>query len=398
MRTALSTPEVTDPREPLAIAAKLARDFAATAAERDRRGGTPKAERDALRASGLLTLSIPRELGGHGASWSTILHAIRAIAWADGSLAHVFGFQHLLLATVRLFGGRERFEPLALETVERRWFWGNALNPLDARTTLARVGSDLVLHGVKSFCSGALDSDRLVVSAIDASTGKLVVAAIPSNRAGVTARSDWDNMGQRQTDSGTVAFQNVRILEEEILANPGPLATPFASLRPCIAQIALANVYLGIAQGAFDTAKVLTRARDKAWFASGVERVTDDPYVLATLGDGYAELEGARLATDAAGDALDRAWVRGEALTPDDRGVCAVAIATAKILTTRVGLDVATRVFDATGARSTTARLGFDRFWRNLRTHTLHDPVDYKRRDIGRWLLTDSWPEPSFYS
>jgi hypothetical protein len=35
---------------------------------------------------------------------------------------------------------------------------------------------------------------------------------------------------------------------------------------------------------------------------------------------------------------------------------------------------------------------------RNLRTHTLHDPVDYKRRDIGRWLLTDRWPTPSFYS
>ncbi len=398
MRTAISSTHATDAREPLAIAATLARDFAATAAERDRRGGTPKAERDALRASGLLALSIPRELGGHGAPWSTTLHAIRAIAWADGSLAHVFGFQHLLLATVRLFGGRERFEPLALETVERRWFWGNALNPLDSRTTLARVGSEYVLHGVKSFCSGALDSDRLVVSAIDASTGKLVVATIPSNRVGVTPRSDWDNMGQRQTDSGTVAFQSVPILEEEILANPGPLATPFASLRPCIAQIALANVYLGIAQGAFDTAKALTRGRDKAWFASGVERITDDPYVLASLGDGYAELEGARLATDAAGAALDRAWARGEALTADERGVCAIAIATAKILTTRVGLDVATRVFDATGARSTTARLGFDRFWRNLRTHTLHDPVDYKRRDIGRWLLTDSWPEPSFYS
>ncbi len=398
MRTATSSTEAEGARDPLAIAATLARDFAATAAERDRRGGTPKVERDALRASGLLTLSIPRELGGHGASWSTVLHAVRAIAWADGSLAHVFGFQHLLLATVRLFGGRERFEPLAAETVERRWFWGNALNPLDTRATIARVGSEHVLHGVKSFCSGALDSDRLVVSAIDASTGKLVVAAIPSNRAGVTARSDWDNMGQRQTDSGTVAFQNVRVQEEEILANPGPLATPFASLRPCIAQIALANVYLGIAQGAFDAAKVLTRARDKAWFASGVERITDDPYVLATLGDAYAELEGARLATDAAGDALDRAWARGEALTPDERGVCAIAIATAKILTTRVGLDLTTRVFDATGARSTTAHLGFDRFWRNLRTHTLHDPVDYKRRDIGRWLLTDSWPEPSFYS
>src|SRR6478736_6455313 len=89
----------------LLVAQNLARAFARTAAERDRRGGTPKAERDALRASGLLAAILPTELGGLGADWGTTLRAVRAIAHADGSLAHVFGFQHLLLATVLLFGG-----------------------------------------------------------------------------------------------------------------------------------------------------------------------------------------------------------------------------------------------------------------------------------------------------
>src|SRR6478735_7427247 len=49
--------------DPLFVAEALARDFEKSAARRDRRGGTPKAERDALRASGLLTLVIPAALG-----------------------------------------------------------------------------------------------------------------------------------------------------------------------------------------------------------------------------------------------------------------------------------------------------------------------------------------------
>ncbi|MEN9984867.1 MAG: hypothetical protein RI925_369, partial [Pseudomonadota bacterium] len=42
-------------------ATTLAAQFAQTAVERDQLGGTPKAERDALRQSGLLTLIIPTE-------------------------------------------------------------------------------------------------------------------------------------------------------------------------------------------------------------------------------------------------------------------------------------------------------------------------------------------------
>ncbi len=53
---------------------------------------------------------------------------------------------------------------------------------------------------------------------------------------------------------------------------------------------------------------------------------------------------------------------------------------------------------EALGARATAGKYGFDRFWRNVRTHTLHDPVAYKRREVGRWVLTGELPEPTWYS
>ncbi|MCR3834291.1 monooxygenase, partial [Pseudomonas aeruginosa] len=42
--------------------------------------------------------------------------------------------------------------------------------------------------------------------------------------------------------------------------------------------------------------------------------------------------------------------------------------------------------------------LRLDRYWRNLRTQTLHDPLDYKIRELGDWALNQSPPQPTFYS
>lgn len=382
----------------MAVADELAERFAATAVERDKRGGTAKHERDLLRQSGLLGLSVPVALGGLGAAWSETLRIVRRLAEVDSALAHLFGFHHLMLATVRLFGTREQSDPLLADTVRQAWFWGNALNPLDLRTLIVPRGDHRVLDGLKSFCSGASDSDRLIVSATQAGQERLIIAAIPSDRPGIRIAHDWDNMGQRQTDSGSVEFTGVRVEESEILRTPGPLGSVFASLRPCLAQLILANVYLGIAAGALAEAKRYTRTQRRAWFRSGVDKATDDPYVLHHYGELWLGLEGARLITDAAGSALDRAWQAGDALDIQERGACAISIAAAKASTTRAGLEVTNRMFEVMGARATQAAAGVDRYWRNLRTHTLHDPVDYKLRELGVWVLNDELPEPSFYS
>jgi alkylation response protein AidB-like acyl-CoA dehydrogenase len=384
--------------EALRIADKLAHEFAETAAERDAQGGTPKLQRDRLRESGLLAMWIPETLGGWGCDWPTTFEAVRRIARVDGSVGHVFGFQHLLLATTQLFARPEQWRPWLAETARQRWFWGNALNPLDTRTSVAWSGDTGRIDGDKSFCSGALDSDMLIVSAIDPNDPRLMIAALPTSRAGILLREDWDNMGQRQTDSGSARFEDVRVERHEVLATPGPLGSTFASLRPCVAQLVLCNIYVGIAQGAFDVAREHTRHSGRPWFTSGVEHASDDPYVLRHFGELYTELEAARLLTDLAAQELERAWQLGEALTRVQRGAAAVAIAVAKAKTTTVSLETTSRIFEVMGARATTAKARYDRFWRNARTHTLHDPVDYKLRDIGSWALTDKPPKPTFYS
>ena len=379
------------------IAQKLAKTFAETAAERDKQGGNPKAERDLIRQSGLLGLSIPQAFGGQGADWKTIFKTIQTIAQVDSSLAHVYGFHHLLIATVQLFAQKEQYATWFKQTAEQNLFWGNTLNPLDKRTTVQQISADeYIFHGDKSFCSGSIDSDILLCSGFNAQN-KLLIGVIPTQRDGVSFLGDWNNMGQRQTDSGTSHFEQVKIHENELLLNPGPLSTPYSSLRPLIAQLIFVHLFLGVAEGAFEVARE-TVQQQKAWSKSLVENAVNDPFTQKHFAEFYVQLEGVRLLANKAVETLQKAWDIGESLDAEQRGEVSIAIATAKIAATNTSLYITQNIFQVMGARATTAKLNLDRFWRNVRTQTLHDPIDYKYQEVGEWVLTGKVPDPSFYS
>ena len=384
-------------QHPLEIAQQLANQFAQTAAARDKLGGNPKAERDLIRDSGLLGLSIPKVYGGQGADWPTIFKTIQTIAQVDSSLAHVYGFHHLLIATVQLFAQPEQYGKWFEQTAKDNLFWGNTLNPLDKRTVVEQISEhEYIFQGDKSFCSGSIDSDILLCSGYN-DAGKLLIAVIPTVREGICFLGDWNNMGQRQTDSGTSHFEQVKIHRDELLLNPGPLSTPYSSLRPLIAQLIFVHLFLGVAEGAFEVAKQTVQSQ-KAWSKSLVENVVNDPFTQKHFAEFYVQLESVRLLANKAVETLQHAWNIGENLTSEQRGEVSVAIATAKIAATNTSLFVTQNIFQVMGARATTAQLNLDRFWRNVRTQTLHDPIDYKYQEIGEWVLTGKVPDPSFYS
>lgn len=76
----------------------------------------------------------------------------------------------------------------------------------------------------------------------------------------------------------------------------------------------------------------------------------------------------------------------------------AIAVFEAKVIAHRTSLFTTQEIFDVVGARGTHADLGFDRFWRNARTHTLHDPLDYKLQVLGQWAVYEQAPSGANYN
>lgn len=388
--------------DPEAVADQLALVLGETAVQRDREGGHAAAERQLIRDSGLLALSVPRSAGGLGANWPTTYRVVRRLAQADSALAHVFAFHHLQVATVLLYGNAEQQQRLLRQTVSDRWFWGNALNPLDVRLYATATRDGWRLDGVKSYASGSVGSDRLMLSAhvprADGTGPALLIGQVATRSAGIEVREDWDSFGQRQTDSGTVQFNNVLLQRADVLQAPDTTPTPRATLRPLVSQLIMANVYLGLAIGAFEAARRYTRDEARPWFSVSVNRAADDPCVQHRYGQLWLLIRPAQLAADAAAISLQDALDRGHALHATERGATAIAVSEAKVLAHRAAMEISSQMFELTGARSTSSRHGFDRFWRNARVHTLHDPVDQKLRDIGRYQLDDRSPDPTPYS
>jgi alkylation response protein AidB-like acyl-CoA dehydrogenase len=395
---ALPTATSDQQEDALAIATALADQLASTAVERDRAGGHAQQEREWIRASGLLTLSIPVEFGGQGADWSLVFQIIRLLAKADSALAHVFAFHHLQLAGIQLYGNAQQQRRLLAATVEQRFFWGNALNPLDKRTTATRTDGGYILNGIKSFSSGSVGAEWLTISAWDEQTQSALIAAVPTTQKGISVKADWDAFGQKQTDSGNVHFENVFLPTDLVLQAPATLPTAQATLRSQVAQLIMTNLYLGIGLGAFDAARQYTQEQARAWFAAGVDKATDDPFIQHRYGELWLLLRPAVALADQAAASLEKAFRQGPLVTAETRGELAIAVAEAKCLAHRAGIEVSSQMFELTGARSTSARYGYDRFWRNVRVHTLHDPIDYKLRDLGRYVLNGSLPEPTAYS
>lgn len=397
--TATSTVSAFD--RALAAADRVADRLRETAAARDKANAAPRAEIELLRGNDLLQVQEPPEYGGSGLTYSQAAQITRRIARGDTSIAHLIGYHFAHSRIAPLFATPEQADAQSRRNASERLFWGGVQNPRgSAGLVLSRDGDGFRLNGSRTFASGASTADQLSVTA--ALDGELVFLSLDvrGGRQGFTFLGDWDNIGQRLTDSGGVRVVDARIEHHEVLGvEPfvGGSPSPYQTLVTPHWQLAFVNFYIGTAEGALSEALDWTRVYATPWESSGVQRATDDPYILHTVGDLVSQVRAAALLADRAGAALQAALDVGPSLTADQRAEAAVAVYEAKYFASKVALDTASRLFEIQGARATVSSYGFDRHWRNLRTHTLHDPAAYKAREVGDWALNRRRPEFSLY-
>jgi alkylation response protein AidB-like acyl-CoA dehydrogenase len=373
----------------LSVAGDVASRLRATAVERERAGLPPRAEISLLRDAGLLTLLNPGDAGGGGAGFTDAFAVTRVIARADASIAQVLSYHYLLSHSAFWRSTPAQGAQLVRDSVAQKWLWGGASNPRDDLTRLTEDGDGFRLNGRKTFASNASLADRITLRA--AFGDAVVLLAVPGDSEGIVHGNDWDAFGQRLTESGSVEFRNVRIQREAILGRfppaPNDALPALTTLVVPIHQLLFVNFYLGTAEGALSEANVYVRTAAKPWQTSGVNAASNDPYILELYGTLHSDLRASIALADVAAEQLEAAIRRGAHLDPAERAAAAATVYAAKVNSTRVSLEITSRIFELMGARSTSARYGFDRFWRNIRTHSLHDPVAYKAREVGNFAL-----------
>ena len=380
----------------IARAQSVADALAPDAAERDRIGASPKRELALLREAGLLELLYPAEHGGGGGSFADALLAVRVIGRADASIAQLLAYHYLHLTNALWRARPEQAAALARASVAGRWFWGGASNPRDPESRLAEGADGYRLTGRKTFASNAALADIITLRA-QLGDG-FAVLVVPGDREGVTHGNDWDAFGQRLSESGTITFAVVKIGPDEILGDPAAPPPPRTNLVVPFHQLLIVNFYIGLAEGALAEANRYIREVSRPWQASGVEAARLDPYILEHYGNLDVELRASIALADVANARFEAAAALGNAITPDERNLAAAAIYAAKVHSSRTALEVTSRIFELMGARATAGHYGYDRFWRNIRTHTLHDPVVYKSREVGNYALNGVITPTPLYS
>lgn len=394
------------PEDWLERAHTVATTLAADAVARDRALEVPAAEVRLLKESGLVTLLGPTEYGGAGQDWTTALRVVRAVSAGDGSVGQLLGYHYLWFWAARLVGTPEQIAAVERQATEEQWFFGGAVNPRDADLVITEEAGELVFRGEKSFSTGGRISDVTVLEGVLEGTEKHVFAIVPTDQPAIRFKGDWDALGQRLTESGGVVIDGVRV---PWAAAAGYVETPsgwefqprvYNTLNVPLIQLIFANIYVGIAEGALATAATYTREKTRAWpYATDLKSAaTEEFYVVATYGDLRSKLWAAEALVERAATHIEAINAHADTVTPEERGEAAVVIAAAKQVAIDVGLEVGTKVYDVTGARATASSVGLDIFWRNIRTHSLHDPVAHKRAEVGRYALLGEIPEPTWYT
>ncbi|MDK1493473.1 SfnB family sulfur acquisition oxidoreductase [Sinorhizobium sp. 7-81] len=377
--------------EALSVARDLARQFAVRASERDLERVLPYEELDQLAQSGLLAISVPSDYDGIDVSNAVLAEVAAILSEADSSIGQIPQNHFYVLEALR-HDGTEEQKKFFFGRVLAGDRFGNALAETgtetvgDYETRLTEDGAGYRINGRKYYSTGVLFADWIAIFALDPAD-QLTMSFVPRGTEGVQIIDDWDSFGQRVTGSGTTVLQNVYVNAGSVVRFHRGFER--AGTIGSVGQIIRAGVDLGIARAAFRETVDFVRTKARPWTDGGVERASEDPLTIARVGEIAIRLEAASAVVEHAGRKVDVAQIDP---TEQHAIEASLAVATAKVLTTEVALDATNTLFELAGTASTKVALNLDRYWRNARTHTLHDPVRWKYHVVGNYHLNGVTP------
>ncbi|WP_433634731.1 acyl-CoA dehydrogenase family protein [Nocardia sp. CA-120079] len=360
-----------------------------------------------LANAGFGRLRVPAEFGGFDVDLPTLFALLAEAGQADSNIPQIwrghFTATEILRAEtdqrvreywLRKIGlgavfGNAQSEPSAI--VAEAIAAGALAAEWGATTTRVRTDAngDRFVSGTKFYSTGSRFADFIRAAVVD-DVGNRGFVVIPARHPGVTHVDDWDGIGQRQTGSGTTLFDDVPVDEH---GDIGRFKESLRGLDSFVQIVHLANL-TGIARSIVTETVDIVRARTRTSLHAVTQQAAEDPEVLGVIG----MLETRRLTAETllrlAAERLEAAHATG---TEADFARAYLDTSAAQVAMIDAVLDAATRAFDAGGSSAVRNSAHLDRHWRNARTLASHNPVVYKPRVIGDFLVNGVMPVPGYY-
>src|SRR5690242_20357401 len=176
-----------------------------------------------LKEEGFFKALVPAELGGGGAEYAEICHAVRRIAASCGATALAFSMHSHLVAAA---AWRWRHQNAPTDGLLKRVAAENLIlvssggsDWLKSAGIATKTEGGYLIDARKIFSSGCPAGDLLVTSAVydDPETGPTVLHfAVPLKGEGVTLLDTWHVLGMRGSGSHDVELKNVFVPEASI--------------------------------------------------------------------------------------------------------------------------------------------------------------------------------------
>jgi acyl-CoA dehydrogenase len=248
-----------------AIAQEIA---VANAADVDTKARFPHEAFEALRRAKLLSVAVPVELGGRGATMQELADMCTALAQGCGSSGMVLAMHHIQVACIARHAlSSPFFRDYLKEVVERQLLIGSITSEVgvwgDTRTSICaclREGGRFKLDKDATTASYAEHADDLLVTArrdADAPPSDQVLVLVRKPDRKLAQTTTWDTMGMRGTCSPGFKLTSSGP-EAQVL--PGSFADASAQTMVSYSHILWSAVWLGIASDAFARASAFVRA------------------------------------------------------------------------------------------------------------------------------------------
>jgi alkylation response protein AidB-like acyl-CoA dehydrogenase len=338
--------------------------------------------RDTIRAAAALgfgSIYVSEESGGIGLGRLEAALIMEAMAYGCPSTSAFISIHNMAAWMIDRFGSaavKQKYLP-SMVTMERIGSYcltepGSGSDAAALKTKAVKDGDCYVVSGSKAFISGAGENEiyvSMVRTGVDGPKG-ISCLVIEKDMAGISFGAQEKKLGWHSQPTAQVNFDEVRVPAENLVGGEGE-GFRIAMMGLDGGRLNIGACSLGGAQRCLDEAVSYTRERKQ--FGQAIADFQNTQFMLADM---ETELQAARML-------LYAAAVKVTENAPDKTKFAAMA----KRLATDSGSSIVDRALQLHGGYGYLQDYPIERFWRDLRVHSILEGTNQVMRMIvGREL------------